>query len=213
MEFVRLHARVAPVPLVPELRIHQADDAFLLWGASELAREGAPLPFWAFPWAGGTALARHILDNPALVAGRRVLDLATGSGLVAIAAARAGAVAVTANDVDPIALAAAELNAAVNAVAITPLLGDLLETVDHPLFASVDVMLAGDIAYERSMAERVFALLRGLACRGIEAYVGDPGRPYVATAGLEPVAIYDVPVSRALEDADVKSTTVWSVRA
>ena len=134
IEFVRAHTTVAPVPFVEELRLHQASDPFLLWETTErdLAARGIALPYWAFPWAGGTALAAYLLDHPHEVQRRRVLDLATGSGLVAIAAARAGAVEVLANDIDPLALAAVGLNAALNAVTVRTLTADLLDAPDHP---------------------------------------------------------------------------------
>ena len=155
-EFVRAHTRVDLVPFVPELRLHQADDAFRLWQTTErdLERDGIALPYWAFAWAGGTALARYVLDHPELVHGCRVLDFATGSGLVAIAAARAGAVEVFANDIDPIALAAAELNAALNGVSVTTLHADLLTMPAPSVLERVEVVLAGDVAYERASPTR-----------------------------------------------------------
>jgi predicted nicotinamide N-methyase len=210
IEFVLAHTRVAPVPAVQELRLHQADDAFLLWETTErdLATAGIALPFWAFPWAGGTALTRHILDHPALVRGRRVLDLATGSGLVAIAAARAGAAEVIANDIDPLAIAATTLNAALNDVRITPLLADLLDTPDHPALEGIQIALAGDIAYERPLAQRIASLLTTLRARRIQAYIGDPGRAYLPR-GLTRIATYTIPTPRTLEDADTKQATVW----
>lgn len=214
-EFVRTHTTVAPVPFVEEIRLHQASDPFLLWETTErdLASRGIALPYWAFPWAGGTALAAYVLDHSEVVRGRRVLDLATGSGLVAIAAARAGAAHVVANDIDPIALAAVELNAALNAVpaeVIEVLPGDLLDTPDHPALAGVEVALAGDVAYERPMARRLFTFLEALAARGVEVLVGDPNRAYMPS-GLERLASYDIPVPRTLEATEVKPTTVWRV--
>ena len=214
IEFVRAHTSVAPVPFVQELQLHQASDPFLLWETTErdLAARGIALPYWAFPWAGGTALAAYLLDHPHEVQGRRVLDLATGSGLVAIAAARAGAVEVLANDIDPLALAAVELNAALNAVTVRTLTADLLDAPDHPALASIEVALAGDVAYERPMARRLFAFLTALAARGVTVLVGDPGRAYLPSGGLERLATYDIPVPRTLEAADVKPTTIWRVR-
>lgn len=212
--FVRDHTTVAPTPFVDEIRLHQASDPFLLWETTEhdLAARGIALPYWAFPWAGGTALAAYLLDHPHEVQGRRVLDLATGSGLVAIAAARAGATEVLANDVDRLAIAAVELNAALNGVAIRTMLGDLLDTPDAAALAGIEVALAGDIAYERPMARRVLAFLGALAARGVTVLIGDPGRAYMPT-NLDRVATYDVPVPRALEATDVKPTTIWRLRA
>jgi predicted nicotinamide N-methyase len=196
------------VPLVPEIVLHQADEPIGLWEETEQAagREQPP-PFWAFAWAGGQALARYLLDHRELVAGRRVLDLATGSGLVAVAAARAGAAAVTANDVDPLALAAAAANARANGVRVGTVAGDLL---DGPV-DGVDVLVAGDVCYSREMTGRVLAFLRRAAAAGAVVLLGDPGRAYLP-AGLEPVAAYDVPVSAALESTTVRRTTVWRVR-
>jgi predicted nicotinamide N-methyase len=214
VEFVRTHTTIAPVPFVEELRLHQASDPFLLWETTErdLAARGIALPYWAFPWAGGTALAAYLLDHPHEVQGRRVLDLATGSGLVAIAAARAGAAEVLANDIDPIALAAVELNAALNGVTIRTHTADLLDAPDHPALATIEVALAGDVAYERPMARRLFGFLAALAARGVTVLIGDPDRAYLPT-GLDRLATYDIPVPRTLEAADVKPTTIWRLRA
>ena len=212
-EFVRAHTTIAPVPFVEELRLHQASDPFLLWETTErdLTMRGIALPYWAFPWAGGTALAAYLLDHPHEVQGRRVLDLATGSGLVAIAAARAGAAEVIANDIDPIALAAVDLNAALNGVTLRAITADLLDTPDHPALADIQVALAGDVAYERPMAGRLFAFLTTLAARGVTVLIGDPDRAYLPT-GLERVATYDIPVPRTLEATDMKPTTIWRLR-
>jgi predicted nicotinamide N-methyase len=143
-DFVRAHTRLAPVPFVPELVLHQADEPIALWEATEAGGIAQPPPFWAFAWAGGQALARHLLDDPDLVAGRSVLDLATGSGLVAVAAARAGAAPVTANDIDPLSLAAAAANASANRVTLRLVEGDLLDTDEK-----YGVVLAGDVFYSR----------------------------------------------------------------
>jgi predicted nicotinamide N-methyase len=194
------------VPLAPELRLHLADEAVPLWRKTEeeLGEMGLPPPFWAFAWAGGQALARYVADNPALVAGRRVLDFASGSGLVAIAAARAGARRVEACDIDAFAHAAIALNAEANAVEVIPLAGDLIGRDD-----GWDVALAGDVAYERDMAAAVFDWLGALARRGAEVRVGDPGRAYLARERLERVAEYSVPVTRDLEDCEIKRTGVF----
>lgn len=204
--FIRQHTRLLPVPLAPELALWQADEATALWQKTEddLGQIGLPPPFWAFAWAGGQALARYILDNPHLVKGRRVLDFAAGSGLVAIAAARAGAAIVEACDIDAFAIAAIMLNAQVNGVAVTPVSGDLIGADN-----GWDVALAGDISYERGMAASATAWLAGLHARGALTLIGDPGRSYLARAALTELAAYDVPVNRSLEDADVKRTGVW----
>lgn len=210
--FVREHTSVADVPLLPTLHLHQATEAFMLSETTErdLAADGMSLPFWAFAWPGGVALARYLLDHPQLVAGRRVLDIGSGSGLVAIAAARAGASSVIANDVDPLALAAIELNARINAVAVETLQGDLLADADHQVpLDSIEVALAGDLAYDRAMSERIFTFLTGLAARGVLVYVGDPGRAHLPTTKLDRLASYRVPVNPALELAGTKDVGIW----
>lgn len=206
--FVRANTRLLPVPHAPELSLHVADEATALWEKTEeeLGRLGLPPPFWAFAWAGGQALARFVLDRPETVAGRRVLDFAAGSGLVAIAAAKAGAARVEAADIDPFARAAMPLNAAVNGVTILPRGEDLIGTDE-----GWDVVLAGDICYERDLAERVIAWLERLAERGATVLIGDPGRAYLPKDRLTEVATYQVPVTRALEDAEIKRSCVWRV--
>jgi predicted nicotinamide N-methyase len=209
-QFVRAHTRLATVPFVPELRLHVADEPIELWERTEQRGAGVqPPPFWAFAWAGGQALARHLLDEPDLVAGREVLDLATGSGLVAIAAARAGASIVTANDIDPLSLAATEANAVANAVAVRCVEGDLLDTTQG--YAEAGVILAGDVFYSREMAGRVLPFLRRAAGRGALVLVGDPGRAYLPTSGMIKWVAYDVPVLQSLETVAVRHTTVWQV--
>ncbi|WP_367128211.1 methyltransferase [Saccharothrix sp. HUAS TT1] len=183
-----------PVPLAPDIVLRTADDVTALW-----ERTGSPEPpFWAFPWAGGQALARHVLDHPDLVAGRRVLDLAAGSGLVAIAAARAGG-HVTAADIDPLAAAAIALNTRANAVTVTTTTDDLLDTTPD-----TDVLLAGDVFYDRDMAARVEPFLLAAHRRGALVLVGDPHRSH-----LPRVATHAVPVPHHLEGVEVKTTTVW----
>lgn len=206
--FVRRNTCLRPVPHAPELVLHVADEATALWEKTEeeLGEIGLPPPFWAFAWAGGQALARYVLDNPQIVTGRRVLDFAAGSGLVAIAAARAGAARVEATDIDPFARAAMPLNADANGVAILPRGEDLIDSDE-----GWDVVLAGDICYERDLAARVIEWLERLAARGATVLVGDPGRAYLPTARLVRLATYEVPVTRALEDADVKRSSVWAV--
>ena len=207
IDFVRANTRLSPVPFVPELLLHQADEPIELWERTEAAGPEQPPPFWAFAWAGGQALARHILDDPELVAGRAVLDLATGSGLVAVAAARAGARVVTANDIDPLSLAAAQANAEANGVRIQTVEDDLLE-VGYP---DADVILAGDVFYSREMGGRVLPFLRKAAGRGALVLVGDPGRAYLPTDGLVLRQTYDVPVVESLESVPERRTSVWQV--
>ena len=205
--FVREHTGLARVPFVPEIRTCQADDAIALWEITEQRHGGPGLapPFWAFPWAGGQALARYVLDRPDLVAGRAVLDLAAGSGLVALAASLAGARSVVANEIDPYAIAAIRLNADANEREIQTCQGNLLvEAV-----SDADVVLAGDVFYNRDMAAAMLDFLRAARERGAVVLAGDPGRAYVPTDDLVAAATYDVPVIRDLEDVDVKETTVW----
>src|SRR6202035_4557189 len=165
--------------------------------------------FWAFPWAGGQALARYLLDHPTCAAGRAVLDLAAGSGLVAIAAAKAGAAAVTASETDPLAFTAIELNCAANGVTLEATVGDVLDGGA----SGTDLVLAGDAFYERPMAERLLPYLERARASGAVVLVGDPGRAYLPRDRFEAVASYDVPVSRVMEDADVKRTTAWRLRS
>ncbi|MFK8249949.1 class I SAM-dependent methyltransferase [Ancylobacter terrae] len=207
--FVRAETRLRRVPLVPEIVLHLADEAVPIWQRTEEELEtlGLPPPFWAFAWAGGQALARHIIDNPDIVAGKTVLDFAAGSGLVGIAAMTAGAARVTAADIDPFAQAAIALNAGANGVALAATGEDLIGAD-----AGWDVVLAGDIAYERELGARVFDWLFALSGRGAQVWIGDPGRAYLPRARLEPVAVYGVPVTRELEDAEIKRTTVWRPR-
>ena len=207
--FIEAHTRLLPVPHAPEISIHVAEEATELWQKTEddLQTIGLPPPFWAFAWAGGQALARYVLDHPQVVAGMRVLDFASGSGLVAIAAARAGAASVTANDIDSFAIAAIHLNAAANGVDTPPRAGDLIGTDD-----GWDVVLAGDIFYERDTAARVLPWLERLAERGALVLVGDPGRSYLDRRRLEIVESYEVAVTRSLEDADIKHSSVWRLR-
>ena len=207
--FILAETRLQPVPHAPEILLHVADEATALWARTEeeLGAVGLPPPFWAFAWAGGQALARYVLDRPGTVRGRTVLDFASGSGLVAIAAARAGAGRVEASDIDAFAVAAIRLNARANGVAVEPVAEDLIGT-DR----GWDAVLAGDICYERDLAARVVAWLEALARRGALVLVGDPGRSYLPWERLEALATYEVPVTRTLEDADIKRTSVWGFR-
>ncbi|TWP49603.1 methyltransferase [Lentzea tibetensis] len=201
-EFVLAHTTLAPVPLVPEIVLHSAAEAMDLWALTEREQP----PFWAFPWAGGQALARYVLDHPAAVAGKRVFDLASGSGLVAVAAALAGASQVTANDVDPLSLAAVELNAAANDVVVERVLGDVLDGDA----GGADVVLAGDVFYDREITERVLPFLRRAAARGAAVLVGDPDRAHLPRSKFVAQARYAVPVPQTLESTDTRAATVWS---
>ncbi|HLL68737.1 MAG TPA: 50S ribosomal protein L11 methyltransferase [Micromonosporaceae bacterium] len=209
-DFVLANTRLAPTPHVPEILLHLADEAIELWERTEShrGRTGLAPPFWAFAWAGGQALARYVLDHPDLVAGRRVLDFAAGSGLVAIAAARAGAAAVTATD--PLAVAATELNAAANGVVVKAVLDDVCEGPGGG-GARFDVVLAGDVCYSRPMTERVLPFLDRARAGGARVLVGDPGRAYLPAGRLRELARYEVAVLRSLEDAQIKTTTVWEL--
>jgi predicted nicotinamide N-methyase len=207
--FIRAQTRLLPVPHAPEISLHIADVATELWSKTEdeLGEIGLPPPFWAFAWAGGQALARYLLDHPDSVRGRCVLDFAAGSGLVGIAAAKAGATQVTAVDIDAFAISAMGLNAQANQVNLTARMGDIVGQDE-----GWDVVLAGDVSYERDMAARVTDWLERLARRGALVLIGDPGRSYLARERLESIAEYQVPVTRDLEDAEVKTTCVWRFR-
>lgn len=201
----------APVPLCPGILLWQATEITPIWQATEdwLQKNGVPPPFWAFPWAGGQAVARLIADDPALVAGRRVLDFAAGSGLIAIAAMKAGAATATAVEIDPFAITAVGLNAALNGVTVTGVTADI---IGRPL-PDIDILLAGDVCYERPFAEAALAWFRDLANAGVIVLVGDPGRAYLPAQGLDKVATYAVPTTRELEDREVRITDVWRVPA
>jgi predicted nicotinamide N-methyase len=197
------------VPLVPEIRLHLADDAIVLWARME-AEVGTTLtaPFWASAWLGGQALARFVLDHPETVAGRRVLDLAAGSGLVGIAASLAGAAAVTANDIDPYATAAVELNARANAVQIAVSCHDMLDGDDADDADDVDLVLAGDVFYSRAMAQAVLPFLDRALARGIQVLIGDPGRVDLPGSRLRIVATYSAANAGAFADADFEQVHV-----
>jgi len=208
-DFVRRNTAVTTPALVPEIHLHLATEITPIWQATEetLARSGLPPPFWAFAWAGGQALARYLLDHPAEVAGRSVLDFGAGSGLVAIAAAKAGGALVLAAEIDDFAAAAIAANAQLNGAAIDVTTEDLLDTVD-PRW---EIVTAGDVCYERPMADRVTGWLRKLVARGTLVLLGDPGRAYLPDKGLTERARYLVPTSRELEDRDNRETIVWQV--
>ena len=206
--FILANTRLQRPPHAPELVLHLADEVTPIWRMTEeeLGAIGLPPPFWAFAWAGGQALARWVLDSPTEVAGKRVLDLATGSGLVAIAAMRAGAASALGADVDGFCAAAVALNAEANDVEVTFTAADL--TLAAP--PDVDVVLAGDSAYEQPLAGRVRAWLERAHTQGARVLIGDPGRTYFDTAGLAPLAEYRVQTTRELEDQEIKRTGVWT---
>lgn len=204
--FIRAHTRIASAPLTPELRFHLAEETLPIWQQTEeaLGEAGLPPPFWAFAWAGGQALARYVMDNPALVAGRHVLDFASGCGIAAIGAAKAGASQVDASEIDAFAIEAIQANATLNGVEIAARKADLVG-IDE----GWDVVLAGDVFYEGRGAERIALWLRALHERGCLVLIGDPGRHFLPKDSLEPLARYDTPVSRDLEDRDVRLARVW----
>lgn len=208
--FILANTRLRPVPHAPEISLHVADEAMPLWMKTEeeLGELGLPPPFWAFAWAGGQALARYVLDHPETVAGRSVLDFASGSGLVAIAAARAGGARVAACDIDAFAVEALALNADANGIA--PMETTIEDIVGRD--EGWDVILAGDICYERTTALRVTAWLESLASRGACVIIGDPGRSYLPRDRLAEIATYQVPTTRDLEDLEIKESSVWRFR-
>jgi predicted nicotinamide N-methyase len=212
-QIIRAGTTLRPVALVPEIRLYQAREPIGVWQHTERAtgRTGLDPPFWAFAWAGGQALARYLLDHPAVVAGRRVIDVASGSGLVAIAAALAGAAPVTAYDIDPLAAAAITVNAQANGVTVPAVCADVLNDADLPA-PGTGLVLAADAFYEQDLAAQVLEFLDRSRARGAAVLVGDFGRRYLPRARLAPVASYDVTGLAALEDRDVKRTTVWTLR-
>ena len=213
--FVRANTRPHPVPHAPEIRLLVADEAVPIWQKTEeaLEREGLAPPFWAFAWAGGQGLARWVLDNPDTVAGRGVLDFASGSGLVGIACAMAGARSATCVDIEPFAATAAGLNAALNDVRVGTLSEDVVGR-DRTALGMPDLVLAGDVHYERAFAGAVTPWLEALAAEGARVLVGDPGRSYFPRdRGWREIARHDVPVIRDLEDTAIRSVGVHEVRA
>jgi len=208
--FIRANTALGSPPHVPEIRLHLADEAHDLWlkTEDELDALGLPPPFWAFAWAGGQGLARHILDNPDLVKGKSVLDFASGSGLVAIAAKRAGAFRVSAADIDPWSATAARLNAQANDVEFEISQSNLVGTD-----LGWDVVLAGDVFYDQAMTTQILPWFSSLAQRGAMVLIGDPGRSYCPREGMQLLATYQVPVTRALEDSEIKRTSVFRFTA
>ena len=205
-EFVRTNTQLVSPPLVPEVRLHLATEVLPLWRLTEeeLEQQGVPPPYWAFAWAGGQALARYLIDNPELVRGRAVLDFGAGSGLVAIAAMRAGAATALAADIDAFATAATELNASANGVTAQTTTDDLIGGA-----VAWDVLLVGDMCYERPLAERLIAWLKRAVAEGKTVLLGDPGRSYFPKDGLEKLVGYGVAVSRDLEDREIRDTGVY----
>ena len=208
--FIEANTEIVTPPLVPEIKLRLATEITPIWQATEteLEETGIPPPFWAFCWPGGQALARHIIDNPDIVRGKSVMEFAAGGAVSGIAAARAGAASVTANDIDPIAVAAAQINAKLNGVTLTPSTGNLLESISPTAF---DVILAGDIFYEQSPAVEIESFLRREAARGAIVLIGDPGRKYLPLKDLQEIARYDVPTSLELEDREIRAGVVWRV--
>ena len=202
-DFIRANAQLMSAPLVPEIKLHLATEIVPLWRKTEeeLAAMGVPPPYWAFAWAGGQALARYILDNPALVAGKTVLDFGSGSGLVALAAAKAGAKNVLAADIDKFSVAAIQANADANNLTVATTSEDL---IGGP--ASFEVILVGDMCYERPLAERLMTWLQSSAALIL---LGDPGRSYFPKTGLTRLALYNVATTRELEDREIRETGVW----
>jgi predicted nicotinamide N-methyase len=206
-EFIRLYTDRRRVPFVPELLMHWGeDDPHALWDRAEgVLGVERPFPFWAYAWPGGLALARYLLDHRATVRGKRVFDLASGCGVAAIAAARAGAARVVANDIDALAGVAIALNAEANDVRVDVQLGDMLETDS----VAADVLLLGDVAYDERLAERTFAFLARIQSPELAVLVGDPGRNYFPRERFDALASYDIAVPRILEGVEVKRTSAW----
>ncbi len=207
--FIATNTKLLAPPLVPEIRLHLAEESVPIWQKTEeeLGEMNVPPPFWAFAWAGGQALARYLIDHPREVAGKRVLDLGSGSGLTAIAAMRAGAASVLAADIDRMALASVRLNTLANGVVV--------EATDRDLLAGPpgghEVVLVGDLFYERELADRVLTYISLAAGRGARVLIGDPQRNYFPQGRFQMVAQYEGPVTRELEDALIKRTAVWTL--
>lgn len=211
-QFILANTSVQSPPHVPEIKLYLADEAYALWQKTEdeLEEIGLPPPFWAFAWAGGQGLARYVLDNPGTVRGKRVLDFASGSGIVAIAAGLAGASTVLANDIDKFCLPAISLNSKLNDCLTIQASSEIYLNKSMDEF---DIVLAGDIFFDRAMTDAVLPWLKKLRKSGKTVLVGDPGRAYLPKDDLEALATYQVPVTRALEDMEVKKTTVWALKA
>lgn len=202
-DFIRANTALIAPPLVPEIKLHLATEVVPLWRATEeeLEKIGVPPPYWAFAWAGGQALARYVLDNPGLVAGKQVLDIGSGSGLVGLAAAKAGAAHVLTADIDAFACAAIRLNATANHLPLTATQDDM---IGQP--GNWDIILVGDLFYERPLAEKLLTWLHSLGCA---ALLGDPGRSYFPKSGVEKLATFAVQTTRDLEDREIRETSVY----
>ncbi|MGB3808575.1 MAG: methyltransferase [Parvibaculum sp.] len=207
--FIRANTILHEPPLIPEIRLHLASEIVPIWQMTEeeLERTGLPPPFWAFAWAGGQALSRYILDHPDVVRGKRILDFGSGSGLIAIAAMKAGARSVLAADIDPFAATAIALNAKVNDVSVVVTDENLIGTANQ----GWDVVLIGDMCYERPLAESIEIWVRNMVAQGTTALIGDPGRTYLPKMGLDKLISYAVKTTRELEDTDVRNTSVWRI--
>ena len=207
--FILTNTRLQTVSHTPEISLYLADEITPIWRLTEeeLGEMGLPPPFWAFAWAGGQALARWLLDNPRECSGKSVVDLATGSGLVGIAAALKGATSVLAADIDPFCEAAVKVNATANSVALDFTDTNLLQS-PPPL---VDLICAGDVFYDRDMAMAVLSWLTAARANGTRVLVGDPGRNHFPKTGLTFLAEYTVPTTRELEDNEVKRSRVWAL--
>ncbi len=207
--FVLRHTRLRPVIGLEGLRLHLADEALPLWRAAqvETANLEAALPYWAFAWGGGLAIARYLRDHPEAVAGRRVFDLASGSGICAIAAMQAGAESATAADIDPFAVASIELNARANGQRVSAIRRDVLDD-DVP---DAEVVLAGDCWYEAVLAARVLPWLRRVRTAGVDVLIGDPGRRYLPADQLTQIAAYEVRTTTELEDLEFKQGRVYTL--
>ena len=207
--FIRANTALQPVPHAPEISLYVADEITPIWKMTEVSPGslGMAPPFWAFAWAGGQAIARYVLDNPQLVRGKAVLDFASGSGLCAIAAMKAGAARTLANDIDPFCRAAIAVNAEANGVEIGCIIADLLDDPPPPF----DVILAADICYEKTLSDRVLAWLRMAKAAGAMVLIGDPGRTYFPRDSLVQLAQYEVQTTRELEDFEIKKTGVWTL--
>ncbi len=204
--FIRTETDLRSVPAVPDIHLYVADESTPLWQKTEqyLGKDGMPPPFWAFAWPGGQALARYLLDHPETVEGRSVLDFACGGGLAGIAAMKAGAQKVLACDIDPFAIAAAELNAKANNVALETLCADIIG-----LDGGWDVILVGDICYERDTAQKVITWLEKRHQSGSTIFIGDPERTYLPKERLKKIASYDIVTTKDLEDSEIKTTGIW----
>jgi predicted nicotinamide N-methyase len=208
-QFVRANTALSTPPACPEIRLHLAGEITPLWQATEVYLEAnnVPPPYWAFAWVGGQALSRHVLDTPGLVRGKTVLDFAAGSGMTAIAAAQSGAERTQAAEIDNFAAAAIDLNASANGVTVEVVMDDVLAKPDCPW----DVVLAGDVCYERPMAEKVFAWLRRCAAQGADVLLADPGRAYLPRTGLMKIAAYTIPCSLELENSTSREASIYRI--